>query len=176
MIDEMPFVFSRISLDRRRSRPPNPGHEDNRETRLMGLAVRVFLVEDDAYLRRLPLARYKRLLRGEAEGRLPQYAGKRVRYALVVVDLVDRRPIEIRHVEYSWLSFDSEGRLDRSEQRKEARLAMEVLPPVWGEESLQVIDARYRFARKSYDDRYKWQPSPDIQAAIIAATLGQNTA
>jgi hypothetical protein len=142
----------------------------------MGLAVRVFLVEDDGYLRRLPLAHYERLLRGEAEGFLPQYAGRRVRYALVVVELVDRKPIEIQHVEYSWLSFDSEGRLDRSEQRKEARLAIEVLPPVSGEESLQVIDARHRFARKSYDDRYKWQPSPDIQAAIIAATLGQNTA
>jgi hypothetical protein len=142
----------------------------------MGLAVRVFLVEDDGYLRRFPLARYERLLRGEAEGFLPEYAGKRIRYALVVVELVDRKPIEIRHVEYSWLSFDSEGRLDRSEQRKEARLAIEVLPPLSGEESLQVIDARHRFARKSYDDRYKWQPSPDIQAAIIAATLGQNTA
>ena len=55
----------------------------------MGLAVRVFLVEDDGYLRRLPLARYERLLRGEAEGFFPQYAGKRVRYAFVVVDLVD---------------------------------------------------------------------------------------
>jgi hypothetical protein len=142
----------------------------------MGLAVRVFLVEDDGYLRRLPLAHYERLLRGEAEGFLPQYAGRRVRYALVVVELVDRKPIEIRHVEYSWLSFDSKGRLDRSEQRKEARLAIEVLPPVSGEESLQVIDARHRFARKSYDDRYKWQPSPNIQAAIIAATLGQDTA
>jgi len=143
----------------------------------MGLAVRVFLVEDDGSLRRLPLARYERLLRGEAEGFFPQYAGKRVRYAFVVVDLVDRKPIEIRHVEYSWLSFDTEGRLDRSEQEKEVRLAMEMLPPVAGEESLQqIIDARHRFARKSYDNQYKWKPSPEIQAAIIAATLGQNTA
>jgi len=142
----------------------------------MGLAARVFLVEDDGHLRRLSLTRYERLLRGEAEGFLPQYAGKRVRYALVVVDLVDRKPIEIRHVEYSWLSFDSKGRLDRSEQEKEVRLAMEVLPSISGEESLQVIDARHRFAKKSYDDRYRWKPSPDIQAAIIAATLGQNTA
>jgi hypothetical protein len=172
----MPLVFFHIPPDLRRSRPPNPGRQDNRETQLMGLAVRVFLVEDDGYLRRLPLARYARLLRGEAEGCLPQYAGKRVRHALVVVDLLDRRPIEIRHVEYSWLSFDSEGRLDRSEQQKEARLAIEVLPPVSGEESLQVIDARHRFAKKSYEDKYKWKPSPDIQAAIIAATLGQNTA
>ena len=172
----MPLVFSPVSPGRRRSLPPNREHQDNRETQFMGLAIRVFLVEDDGYLRRLPLAGYERLLRGEAEGRLPQYAGKRVRYALVVVDLVDRKPIEIRHVEYSWLSFDTAGRLDRSEQEKEVRLAIEVLHPVSGEESLQLIDARHRFARKSYHDRYKWKPSSDIQAAIIAATLGQNTA
>lgn len=172
----MSLVFSPVSPDLRKSPPPNPAHQDNRESQLMGLAVRVFLVEDDGYLRRLPLAAYERLLRGEAKGRLPQYAGKRVRYALVVVDLVDRKPIEIRHVDYSWLSFDSEGRLDRSEEEKEVRLAMEVLPPISGDESLQVIDARHLFARKSYDDRYKWRTSPEIQAALIAATLGQNTA
>jgi hypothetical protein len=176
MRDEMSLVFSPVCPDRRKSPPPNPGHQDDRETQLVGLAVRVFLVEDDGYLRRLPLAGYERLLRGEAEGRLPQYAGKRVRYALVVVDLVDRKPIEIRHVEYSWLSFDSGGQLDRSEEEKEVRLAMEVLPPISGDESLQVIDARHLFARKSYDDRYKWKPSPEIQAALIAATFGQNTA
>jgi hypothetical protein len=37
----------------------------------MGLAVRVFLLEDDGYLRRLPLARSERLLRGEAGGSRP---------------------------------------------------------------------------------------------------------
>ena len=55
MRDEMPFVFCGVSPDRRKSPPPNPGHQDDRETQLMGLAVRVFLVEDDGYLGRLPL-------------------------------------------------------------------------------------------------------------------------
>ena len=42
-----------------------------------------------------------------------EYAGKRVRHALVVVDLVNRRPVEIVHAEFAWVAFDSEGRLDR---------------------------------------------------------------
>jgi hypothetical protein len=87
----MPFVFSPVSRDRRKSPPPNPGQQDSG---LMGSAVRLFLVEDDGYLRSLPLAWCERLLRGEPEGRFPQYAGTRVSYALVVVDLVDRKPIE----------------------------------------------------------------------------------
>ena len=61
----------------------------------MGLSIRIFIVEDDDTIKRLPLARYERLLKGDPDVRLSEYAGKRVRYALIVVDLVNRRPIEV---------------------------------------------------------------------------------
>ncbi len=93
----------------------------------MGLSIRIFIVDEDDALHRLALVRYQRLLRDDPDESIPEYAGMRVRYALIVVDLVNRRPVEIVHAEFSWLSFDSEGRLDRSEKEKEARLAMESL-------------------------------------------------
>jgi hypothetical protein len=139
----------------------------------MGLGLRIFLVHDDDSLKRLPMTRYKRLLRREPEECLPQYSGKRIRYALVVVDFVDRRPVEIAHVQYSILSFDSEGRIDQVEKGKEARLAMEVRPPLLSvDDSSQVVHARHRFAKKRYDDRYTWKPTIEIQAKIAAAIFG----
>ena len=69
----------------------------------MGLSIRVFIVEDDDTIKRLPLARYERLLRRDPDERLSKYAGKRVRYALIVVDLVNRKPIEVVRDEYAYL-------------------------------------------------------------------------
>ena len=139
----------------------------------MGLSLRIFLVDEDDSLKRLPMARYKRLLTRAPEESLPQFAGQRVTCALVVMDLVDRKPVKIEHVQYSIISFDSEGRIDSSEKGKEARLAMEMRPPlvdVTG--SRQVIYARHRFAKKRYDSEYKWKPSPEMEEAIVAKVFG----
>jgi hypothetical protein len=45
------------------------------------------------------LSRYERLLKDDPEECFPQYTGKRVRYALAMVDLVNRKPTEILRME-----------------------------------------------------------------------------
>lgn len=142
----------------------------------MGLSLRIFLVDDNDSLQRLPVSRYNRLLRGEPEERLSRHAGKRVRYALIVVEVVNRKPVDILDIQYSVLFLDSEGRLDRSEQAKETKLAMEVMGPLsLIQEPGQVVNARHRFAKKRYEHKYSWKPSLEMQAAIVAATLGKGT-
>lgn len=84
----------------------------------MGLSIRIFIIEDDDTIKRLPLARYERLLKRDPDERLSKYAGKRVRYALIVVDLVNRRPIEIVRDQFDFLDFDDEGRLKVAEHEK----------------------------------------------------------
>jgi transposase len=139
----------------------------------MGLTTRILLVDDDDSLHRLPLARFERLRRGDPEESIPKYAGKRVRYVLVVLDLIDRRPVEILHVEYSWLSFNSEGRLDQAERERKAKLAMDLLPAMSTNGAEQTVDARHRFARKRYQSEYSWEPTPEVQATIMAAVFGK---
>jgi len=48
----------------------------------MGISLRIFIVNDDDTLQRLPLARYDRLLERNPKESMPQYAGKRVRKPL----------------------------------------------------------------------------------------------
>lgn len=64
----------------------------------MGLSTRVLLVDDDDSLQPFALKRFERLRKGDPEESIPHYAGKRVRYVLVVLDLIDRKPVEILHV------------------------------------------------------------------------------
>jgi len=141
----------------------------------MGMGLRVFLVNDDDSLQRLSLARYERLRRREPEERLPKYAGRRVRYALVILEVADRTPLEILRIQYSFLHFDCEGRIDTAEQDREGKLAMEMVPPVvTGRRGPQLVDSRHKFAQKRYQDRYKWTPSPEIEAAIVEAIFGKH--
>jgi len=139
----------------------------------MGTGLKIFLINDDDSLQRFPLARFERLIDRDPKERLPQYAGKRVRYALVIVDLVNRKPVEILGIQYSILTFDSEGKIDATELEKEMTLGVDMVPigntaPI----SRKVVDAEHHFLQKRYENRYLWRPTPEIEEAIAKALFG----
>ena len=137
----------------------------------MGLGMRIFIVKDDDSLERLPFGRYNRLIRHDARERLPEYAGKRVRCAVIVVESINRKPVEILKCQYSYISFYSDGMLKKGGEG-EVKLAMDMLEPVIIERAKQVVDARHKFARKRYAREYRWEPSPEIEASIHKAIFG----
>lgn len=132
----------------------------------MGISLQIFIVDDKDTVHRLPLAKYDRLLMQDSKECLPQYASQRIRYALVVVNLHNRRPVEILNFQYSFLTFDDKGRLDPDESEREARLAFDVLGPI-DTSSGNVIDAGHIFAKKRFQDKYRWEASPEIEVAIV---------
>ena len=144
----------------------------------MGIGSRVFLINDDDSLHRLPVKRYERLFNGEPGEQLPQHAGKRVRCAAVYLEVKERKPQSIIRIDYNFLVFDAEGRIDKSEQEKELRLVFEFTSPFSGisekESSAKIVDARSQFAKKRYEQEFKWSPSPEIEEAIMTAIFGPN--
>jgi hypothetical protein len=138
---------------------------------IMGLGMRIFIVKDDGSLERLPFGRYNRLLQRHPSERLFQYAGKRVRCAVIVVESINRKPVEILKCQYSYLSFDSDGMIKKGGEG-EVKLAMDMLEPVIIERAKQLVDARHKFARKRYAREYRWEPSPGIEVAIRKAIFG----
>ena len=140
----------------------------------MATAFRVFLVGDDDSLKRLPIGRYEKMLKADPKESLPEYAGKRVRYALVILELVNRKPVEIEEIQYSYLTFDAQGRLDPADFEKQVRLAMEVVGSLdSAQKHERIIYARHRFAEKRLQDQYRWIPSPELETAIVNAALGK---
>ena len=140
----------------------------------MGLSIRVFIVEDDDTIKRLPLARFERLHKRDTAERLQEYSGKRVRYALVIVDLLNRIPIEILRDEFGFLEFDDEGRLKKTEYDEQESLAFDMLSPLFSDQkNSKVIDARHQFARKRYFDKYSWTPTDKIIADIAEVIFGK---
>ena len=139
----------------------------------MGTSLRIFIVNDDDSLQRIALAKYERLLARDPRGRLPRYAGKRMRYALVFVDLENRQPVAILRIQYSYLYFDSEGLIEADQIERATRLALETLPSVLPKEPGKTfIDARQQFAKRRFDHQYHWEPTPEIEAAIVSEIFG----
>jgi hypothetical protein len=64
------------------------------------LGTRIFIVNDDDTLKRMPLKCYHRLFRQDPEERFAEYASKRIRYVLVVLELENRKPVEIVRIQY----------------------------------------------------------------------------
>ena len=140
----------------------------------MGISVRIFIVHNDGSLKRFPLARFERLFQGHPNERIPEYAGKkRVRYVLVVVDLVNRKPVEILSIQYPILTIDSKGKIDADELQKEMRLGVDMVP-IWTSQrkSDKVVDAEHLFHQRRYYNRYKWEPTPEIEEAFVKAIFG----
>jgi hypothetical protein len=48
-----------------------------------------------------------------------------------------------------------------------------MLPPVYQKQDNHTIDARQKFAKKRYEDKYRWQPSGVILAEIKRAIFGK---
>ena len=133
--------------------------------------MRIFLLNDDGSLERMPVGRYNRLLQRHPSERLFQYAGKRVRCAVIVVESINRKPVEILKCQYSYLFFDSDGMFKKGGEG-EVKLAMDMLEPVIIERAKQLVNARHKFARKRYAREYRWEPSPEIEASIHKAIFG----
>ena len=140
----------------------------------MGRGTRIFLINDDDSLRRLSVARYERLLRGDPQESLSQYAGKRIRYALVVLEVENRKPVDIILVQHAYLPFDAEGRIDAREMEKAASLAVDSVPPLRSDKNdKSIIDARHTFAQRRYDAQYTWTPNTEITMKIVKAIFGK---
>jgi hypothetical protein len=138
----------------------------------MGIACRVFFADDNDSLQRIPMTRLDRLLHFDGREKLQQYAGKRVRCAMVFLEMAGRRVRAITNIEYSLLQFNDKGRIDKKEWGKGMRLGMELLPSILDEEHLKkIINAQHRFAKRRYEHEFKWKPSRKVEDAIVAAIL-----
>lgn len=131
------------------------------------MGVRIFLVNDDDSVKRFPISLFDRLNSGDPTVAFPEFAGKRVRYALAVVGTQKKRVTSVCALECGFLEFDRFGRLDQEARRQEGRLAMEMLSdPLPTTRQVSVRNATHLFARRAFKHRYKWEPSEAILRQI----------
>ncbi len=140
----------------------------------MGISVRVFIIEEDDTVHKLSHAAFERLIRQDPKECLPKYSGQKVRYALIAVEMKNRKPVDILHTEESFFNFDSNGRLDFSDRDEIIEMVYDSLPPIGKKQPKEkVVDARHHFARKKYKRRFTWKPTPQIAETIVGMIFGK---
>jgi hypothetical protein len=140
----------------------------------MGLGIRVFFIKDDDSLKRIPLAQYERLMRGDPGIRFKEYAGQMIRYVLMVLEYENRKPVDVLRAEYSFVKFNPDGKLDHKMLEELKRLGADMLPPVEKDRSKpNLINAQSLFAKKRFQEKYTWEPTPEIQAELAKSIFGK---
>lgn len=131
----------------------------------MSRGLRIFLFEEDGTMRHVPI----RVMDGLSLGydRLPQYAGKRLRSATVVLDVDERIPIDVKYVYGQIFHFDGDGGLQRS-LAASAMTALEtsntdIQASALGLESstrgATVIDVSRKLKRARWERENRWEPT-----------------
>lgn len=140
----------------------------------MGIASRIFLLDRDDRLYRLPEATLGRMLQHPGSHLITCFAGARVRMAHLFVELSDRHPIRIVWSTFGVLTFNEEGRLDPDTfERQQWALAEQALAPLaiksGGKSS--VVNAQSRFVAQGG----RWTPSRTLSRRIDDAALERAT-
>jgi hypothetical protein len=122
------------------------------------MGYRLFIFEADGTLRHIP----QRIANGLPVGDppLPEYAGSKLRYALVFLAIDNRRPSAITRIDAGYFSFDEGG----NPQRELARGGMDAWTTgddVKEEKAQtgQVVSVAARIARKKWEQEHRWTPT-----------------
>ena len=136
----------------------------------MSVRARVFFV-DGSRVTRIPTLRFESLWFGDDTATMPENAGKRVCCAMVYVEVYDRQPLGILHIDYMVLAFDSGGRLDPSARRRQERLALETVSRNLPSVSEPVVEIGPHLAVRQYRDEFKWKPTDEQARTILDLAL-----
>jgi len=138
----------------------------------VGIGCRRFIVDDEGRLVRLRNIIFERLLRDPLHHTMPALAGRRVRMAEILVQLANRRPIQVVRRVYFVVGFDEAGRLDTTRfQNQQWALAESALDRVFAASSddARVLDAASRFIAQGG----RWRPSSELAQQIDDTALGR---
>ena len=130
----------------------------------MPLRRRVFFVNDDDTVRHIPTTHYDRLW-DEPPGRLSEYANQSVRVAEVMVECIQRDPINMRIHSPHFLRFDSTGAIHKDELLHEAAKYLDIA-------HAPRADTAARFMKRRLDHQFRWEVTPLIFGNIADAVFG----
>jgi hypothetical protein len=133
----------------------------------MGLGFRVFFVGENDSIKRISFAKFDRLCNQDPKEQLPEYANKRIKYALAILEVQGRTPLSVIKIECCYLSFNSEGRLESTFLEDEMQTGLAGMPALsLNDEPTNIIDAQHKFAIKKFKHQFTWELNQKIEREI----------
>jgi hypothetical protein len=96
----------------------------------------------------------------DGQDAMPQYAGKKLKLAQVVVQLANSRPAQIARICGTYLDFDQAGKADKSFEEA-SREALELIDAERFEpnRSAKVVSLAPKLRQRRYEREHRWIPS-----------------
>ncbi len=137
-------------------------------------SLRYFLINSAGEIFRLPLARFERMLSDSNQEALPQWAGQRVQAVELIIQMENTKPIGIYRSLFYYFHFDSDGKLNRDQYRKDGVAVMEAGDPGFSPRirDPKIINSERRFAIRRRDHSVWWKPLPQFEEEIRKVGLG----
>lgn len=136
----------------------------------MSIGVRIMFLDGDRIIR-VSQRRFERLVDRDLNEAMPEYAGQRIRCAMVYVQLADRKPVEVVRIDYMVLPLDPEGRVDADLQSRKMMLAGEMFGFGMTGTAERVVDFGPYLAERQYRAEYKWKPTENEERALVDLAL-----
>ncbi|MCG6881098.1 MAG: hypothetical protein LJE96_18405 [Deltaproteobacteria bacterium] len=135
-------------------------------------SIRHFIIDKNDQIFKISQAKFNRMLTHNSEEKFPSFAGLRLRYAEIAIELKDRKPHSVIRSIFSHLSFDSDGFLDYNRYLKDGGIVSSAGILDFGKMSAgNLIDANKIFSKKLRDNTVWWIPKHKIEKAIYDASL-----
>jgi hypothetical protein len=131
----------------------------------MNMSLRQFLLRGNGIVVSIPNAKFERVERGEEP--LKEFAGKRVRWLTVTVELKDRKPCRVLRYHASYLWLDARGFVRQRRQDEYERLKMEVAFPSRGEEAA-ASNAKALAMLERLRPEWEWRPTEEVKEDVEA--------
>ncbi len=134
----------------------------------MGYSLRIFFIDENDNIKRIPLTCFDRIRARDPKEKHDEYKNSKIRYAEIVVELENRKPVFLARAVYGYLQFDAEGMLDKKFLKDEWEISCSIIPmPSLSDDSDKIIYANDRFAKKKFKNQFKWSPSSELEKQIF---------
>jgi len=133
--------------------------------------LQVLFVEDDDTIRRCPMSRFDKLNQDDPAESFPEYACKRMRFALVLVVIEGERVASVFDAQYCLMQFDSDGRRDSAFIQELIQLLDETSKWPEPDREDKIINGRSLFAEERWKHEFSWEPSPEMEQRIFQTVL-----
>lgn len=138
------------------------------------MALRLFLVHEDSSVDRIALSRFERLVtRNDPNERWPEYAGQRLRYALLSVeqDADADDHLQVVHASYGFITLDAEGRRCKASAEQGMRDAMDLMGGMMSSREQSNVIGERAFRQRRYKVAHTWEPSDEVLGRICDALV-----
>jgi len=137
----------------------------------VGFGVRVYGFDPAGHVRRITVSTFEQLFDGGKDKPIPEYAGQRIKIAMLFLRTQNRKPISIRRIEYSIVFFDSKGCIDQGQVREEMHLGASSSEWFGAEPQDVLTQLKPSLARLKYRDKFSWIPTKAEKQLIERLTL-----